>query len=67
MGALFELLAQLIVAAMVAGLAQLGLGVDGSAAGVRQEPPSVQRTLFQAAPAKVAGQDCPEDAGLHAA
>ena len=66
MGALFELLAQLIVAITVAALAQFGVASDG-AAGVQQDRPSVQRTLLKAAPGKVAEQACPEQARLHAA
>ena len=64
MGALFELLAQLMVALVTAALAQIG-AVEGSA---REEAPSVQRTVLRsgatALPHTTASTDCPEQARL---
>ena len=68
MGALFELLAQVLTALAAVVLAQIA---DGSTA-ARSEPPSVQRTVLQATPrpaprAALENGDCPEKARLQAA
>ena len=66
MGALFELLGELITVVAVAVLAQVG--VLGDAADSEREP-SVQRTVLQAGsglPAAAREQDCEEAELLHA-
>ena len=66
MGALFELLAELLVAITVAALAQFGVSVDSG-----REQPSIERTVLRTAPqasaAKVAHDDCDEAAKLQSA
>ena len=69
MGALFELLAQLIVATTLAALAHFGVA-DGPGARAQQEPPSVQRTVLQTergSPASAVDEDCDEKTGLQSA
>jgi hypothetical protein len=70
MGALFEFLADVIVAVAVSALAQLG--VDGARSAPQQSPPSVERTTLhteRSRPAETAGlpEDCDETAAYHAA
>ena len=66
MGALFELLAELITALVVAALAQFGVADQGSAA----REPAVQRTVLQAdsaLPGTRASEDCEDRIPLQAA
>ena len=67
MGALFELLAELIVAITIATLAQIGVSLDAPSV----DAPSIQRTVVRTAPPMaphtVADEDCPEAARLQSA
>ena len=66
MGALFEMLTELLAAVVVAVLAQFGVLGDG--AGEAREP-SVQRTVLQAdstLPGTAREEDCEEAETLHA-
>ena len=68
MGALFELLAELIVAITVAALAQFGVSLDGVAA--RSDQPAIERTVLRTAPqasAAVTEEDCDDAAHLQSA
>ena len=70
MGALFELLAQIVTALGVALLSQIA-SLD-AASGAAERPPSVQRTILRAAPAAAAQtaaaeRDCTETPHLSAA
>ena len=66
MGALFELLAELLVAITLTALAQFGVFTDAG-----REQPSIERTILrtppQAAATKVTHQDCEERADLQSA
>ena len=70
MGALFELLAELMIAVTAAALAQFGgAGLFERTAG--EEPPAVERTVLHtgraAASRPAAHQQCPEEARLQSA
>ena len=70
MGALFELLAEVMVAVAAAALAHLG--AIGAASEARAEqPPAVQRTVLESGTAAVRealfDEDCPEAARLRSA